>query len=106
MSFISVRDGNQATMQSACQLSGVKGVSRVFWGSSTFLSGDAHIGYAFQVCYEDGEEEQLWLAAERVRLLSHPGEHFCLAPSSPYLQGLAQKMRDGAKAESGKPFLA
>ena len=52
--------------------------------------------------YEDGEEEELWLAAERVRLLTHPGEAFCLPPSSHHLRKLAQKLLQGAEAESGK----
>ena len=55
-----------------------------------------------QVSYEDGEEEQLWLAAERVRLLTHPGEAFCLPPSIHHLRKLAQKLLQGAEAESGK----
>lgn len=54
-----------------------------------------------QVSYEDGEEESLWLAAERVRLLTYPSEVFCLPPTGQHLKKLAQKLLDGSKGESG-----
>lgn len=58
--------------------------------------------HKLQVNYEDGEEESLWLAAERVRLLTYPGEVFCLPPTGQHLKKLAQKLLQGAEAESGK----
>ena len=55
-----------------------------------------------QVNYDDGEQELVWVAAERVRLLTHPREVFCLPPSSQDLQKLSKQLLEGADAENGE----